>query len=268
MVGVQPDVDRGHPGVVRGRRTDLRAVLLLLEEDEVTPVGERDARLRRRGDGLTEHDEVGHGRAAEIRRARAGAGQRGGRTRDDRVGGDLATEQRQLGQVGARLDRRAGAALGAPAGHRRGLQHRAVGRVGEGAVRAARPGRRRVLACDHGNLTRELDLDAVLRRPGRRLRRRPARTGQRADDHRGGDDRQEESDGAAPSHRRQSMATARDHGSLHARQPICAATRTSKAPNRRLRTSAGSDSARKPPATTPPIPARPRTSDARQRTLP
>jgi hypothetical protein len=54
----QKDVERGDD-VVMTRRRLVKALALLLERNDVTPVAQLDLLVRRRRHGLTQHDEVG-----------------------------------------------------------------------------------------------------------------------------------------------------------------------------------------------------------------
>ena len=274
MVGVEPDVDRGHPGVVGRSLGALAGGLLLLEQVRVPPVAERDLRVRRRGHGLTENGEVGDRGVRERGRALA-ALEGGGSPGDDRVCRDLASEQGHLRQVGARVDGRSVAAHRRAAGRSwppAGSSRRPGRRTRR---RSSRPRRRGVLAREHRDLARDLDLDAVLGGARRRLRRGPARTGQSS---------------RRPPRRRRSAG--RTRWSVAGPPPPSMARGCGGSPQARsalpprppceLRRGEHEQGAEQPPEnasrtatrpgsrlpTTPPIPAIPRTSEAFQRTLP
>src|SRR5207237_3933548 len=83
--GGDEDVERDQRVLLGGR---------LLEDDHVPPVAELDLHVRHGVDRRPEDDEIGQGGAGErIDRAAVGSG-------GDGVGGDLAAEERQLGDVG------------------------------------------------------------------------------------------------------------------------------------------------------------------------
>ena len=196
MVRVEPDVDRGHPGVVGRSLGALAGGLLLLEQVRVPPVAERDLRVRRRGHGLTENGEVGDRGALGRRRSPCPA----------RVAAARETT------ASAVTRRRTGTPWSGPHPHRRSIRS-PLTEVRPAVWPPARPSRRpdrrthhrrsrstaawRAGLASHRDLPGHLDLDAVFGGARRAAASRPAGPGRPAtDDHRGDDNRQDEPDRA------------------------------------------------------------------------
>ncbi len=167
VVGREDDVERvdGAAGVLRpvgdGRLRDL------LEHDQIAPVAQLDAQVRRRRHLRSEDDEVRH-----VRAGRVGAGGGGLRPRRDALGRDLAVEERDAEDVADRLRAgRAGRARGDARRERAGADERAVGGEDEGVGDA---GRRRARARTPRPRSRRAGRERGSRGRSRRRRRSPA----------------------------------------------------------------------------------------------
>ena len=68
VVGGEHDAERRHGGARVTRVVGDRRLRRLLERDRVAPVGEREALVRRGGDGRAQQDEVRHRRSGRVGR--------------------------------------------------------------------------------------------------------------------------------------------------------------------------------------------------------